>query len=87
MPERTCLGCRAVREKSGLVRFVAKDGELVLDLKGVLKGRGAYVCPVMECVALAIKKKDSFSRALKQKVNIPDAETLWLKIKSRSKQV
>lgn len=84
MPERTCVGCRAVREKSALVRLVESDGALVVDHKGEMPGRGAYICPDQACVESAFGKKDPFSRALKRKVTLPDATGLWLKIKGRT---
>ena len=84
MPGRTCVGCRAVKEKRELVRLAASDGTLVVDGKGVLPGRGAYICPDPVCLKSAYGKKDSFSRALKRKVVLPDAGELWLKIKGRT---
>jgi predicted RNA-binding protein YlxR (DUF448 family) len=44
-PQRSCLGCGAVRDKGDLLRFVlAPDNVPVPDLKGKLPGRGAYIC-------------------------------------------
>jgi len=83
MPERTCVGCSAVVAQSSLVRLVAADGALVVDIKGVMPGRGVYVCPDETCVLKAYGRKDPFSRALKRKVTLPDAAGLWLKIKGR----
>lgn len=40
------------------------DGQVILDEGGKHSGRGAYVCPEPECVALALKKK-LLARALK----------------------
>lgn len=76
MPERTCLGCRSVRDKSSLVRLAkGYEGLLVLDLDGKLQGRGAYVCPNEGCLKEAIKKK-AFGRALKADVRIPEFDSL-----------
>lgn len=83
MAERTCVGCRTVREKKDLVRFVAADGVLTADPGGVMPGRGAYLCRDENCLKEACRKKDSFSRALRCKVIVPEAEVLWLKIKGR----
>ena len=44
IPERTCVACRTKAPKWELVRFVARDSEIVLDEKGSLPGRGAYLC-------------------------------------------
>ncbi|MBI5561600.1 MAG: YlxR family protein [Deltaproteobacteria bacterium] len=73
---RTCVGCRRVAAKSGLVRFAAPDGVLKPDIKGRLPGRGAYVCRSEACLAEALRKKDAFARALRRKVSAPPAEEL-----------
>ncbi|MGC8871537.1 MAG: YlxR family protein [Caldimicrobium sp.] len=44
IPERTCVACRIKAPKWTLVRFVARDGEILLDEKGIMPGRGAYLC-------------------------------------------
>lgn len=80
MPERTCLGCRQVREKKELVRLVSKNGALEADLKGSLPGRGAYICKNEKCLKEAFKRKDLFTRALKTKIELPDEQGLWVKI-------
>ena len=55
-PTRTCLGCRARRPKSGLVRLVRRaDGVVVADPGARLPGRGAYVCAEVGCVERALK--------------------------------
>ena len=80
MPRRTCLGCRNVYEKSSLIRLVSDAGRLKPDFSGGKEGRGAYLCLRKECVKEAYKKKESFSRALRCKVVLPDPEGLWLSI-------
>lgn len=68
-PERSCVGCRAVRPKRELVRVVrTPSGEVVLDEGGgKLPGRGAYVCPQSDCLRRAVRVK-ALERALKQPV-------------------
>jgi predicted RNA-binding protein YlxR (DUF448 family) len=44
VPERTCVACRIKVPKGELIRFVASKGEILLDEKGILPGRGAYLC-------------------------------------------
>ena len=39
MPERTCIACRAVKDKAGLARLAVVDGGLELDGKWMLPGR------------------------------------------------
>jgi len=56
VPTRTCLGCRRRRAKRELVRLARRgDGSVVVDVRGVQPGRGAYVCGVSECVERALK--------------------------------
>ena len=58
IPERQCLGCNEHRPKSELIRVVrCPDGEIVLDVRGKVSGRGAYVCPKSACFAKARKSK------------------------------
>lgn len=44
IPERTCVACRTKAPKRELIRFVARGCEIILDEKGSLPGRGAYLC-------------------------------------------
>ena len=70
-PQRTCLGCREVRNKNELVRIVrTPEGEVILDAKGRANGRGAYICSNAECLRKAVRTK-ALERALK--VEIPEA--------------
>jgi len=49
-PERSCIACRQVQPKRGLVRLVRTHGGAVqIDLTGKLMGRGAYLCRRLEC--------------------------------------
>jgi predicted RNA-binding protein YlxR (DUF448 family) len=49
-PQRTCVACRLVGDKRGLVRLVrTSDASVVVDTSGKLAGRGAYLCHRREC--------------------------------------
>lgn len=62
IPQRQCVGCRVMKDKKALVRVVkTPENEVVLDLTGKKSGRGAYVCPEMDCL-----KKARKSRALER---------------------
>ncbi|AYF98857.1 YlxR family protein [Protaetiibacter intestinalis] len=61
---RTCLGCRQRAPRTSLVRFVARDGRVVVDTAARLPGRGAWVHPDPGCVATAIRKR-ALGRALR----------------------
>ncbi len=55
IPQRTCLGCQAVRPKRELRRIVrTPDGEILFDPSGKRAGRGAYVCPAADCLTKAL---------------------------------
>ena len=58
IPMRQCLGCREMKPKRELIRAVkSPDGEVILDFKGKMPGRGAYLCPNGECLKKAMKSK------------------------------
>lgn len=58
IPLRKCNGCGEQKDKRELVRIVKNaDGEISLDLTGKAAGRGAYICPDVECLKKARKAK------------------------------
>ena len=58
IPQRMCLGCQEVKPKRELIRIVrSPEGEFSVDATGKKPGRGAYICPQMECFAAARKSK------------------------------
>lgn len=58
VPLRMCLGCKEMKDKRELVRVVKnKDGEISIDMKGKMPGRGAYICKSQDCLNLAVKGK------------------------------
>jgi predicted RNA-binding protein YlxR (DUF448 family) len=62
IPQRQCMGCRERKEKRQMIRVVrTTEGDVCLDFSGKLNGRGAYVCPDMECL-----KKCRKTRALER---------------------
>jgi len=68
VPMRTCVGCRTVRPKKELIRVVRDpQGELHVDSTGKRSGRGAYICPSLECLRAAVKGK-RLERALERPV-------------------
>ena len=70
IPQRQCMGCRERKAKKELIRVVrGTDGIVSLDFSGKLNGRGAYVCPDVQCLKKAQKAK-SLERSLE--VPIPD---------------
>lgn len=58
------MGCNEKKAKRELIRVVrTPEGEIVLDGKGKLSGRGVYICPKKECLEKARKAK-RFERSL-----------------------
>lgn len=58
VPLRTCVACRSSRPKRELVRVVRlPDDTMVVDRRGKVSGRGAYLCPDQGCVESALKNK------------------------------
>lgn len=75
-PQRSCLGCRAVKDKNDLLRFVlAPDRTLVPDLLNKLPGRGAYTCLSKSCLKAAADRKQ-FGRTFKGEVKYGGADEL-----------
>ncbi len=69
-PQRSCLGCREVKPKDDLLRFVLDPDRLVLpDISRKLPGRGAYTCFSRSCLQAAIGRRQ-FSRAFKGEVTL-----------------
>ena len=58
IPQRTCMACQEKKDKRDLVRIVrSPEGEISVDLTGKKPGRGAYICPNLECLNKVIKRK------------------------------
>lgn len=58
IPQRQCMGCRTRRAKKELIRVVrSPEGAVTLDFHGKLNGRGAYLCPQIDCLRRAIRSK------------------------------
>ncbi|MFP4660964.1 MAG: RNase P modulator RnpM [Halanaerobiales bacterium] len=70
VPIRKCVGCNERKNKKELIRVVHnKDKEKVfLDKTGKAPGRGAYICPDIECLKKA-KKSRKIDRSLKMSIS------------------
>jgi predicted RNA-binding protein YlxR (DUF448 family) len=49
VPQRTCIACRRVEDKRGLIRLVRTDVGIEVDPTGKKPGRGAYLHPYQKC--------------------------------------
>lgn len=76
-PQRSCVTCRTVRDKSDLLRVVmTPDGEVVYDPTGKLAGRGAYLCRNEECITQELKKAARLSKGLNKPLTEEEIKAL-----------
>ena len=72
IPLRKCTGCNEMKNKKELIRVVkSEDRQYSLDYTSKKAGRGAYVCPNLECLSKAHKSKGlerSFKSAVPREV-------------------
>jgi predicted RNA-binding protein YlxR (DUF448 family) len=65
--QRTCVTCAQKVQREQLVRIVCDEsGSVVIDIKGKMPGRGAYVCSE-KCLEAALSS-GRLGRALKEKI-------------------
>ena len=76
IPQRLCIGCGEMKNKKEMIRVLktAEDG-IVIDETGRKNGRGAYICPSMDCFRKAVKGK-GLGRSLKMAIPKEVYETL-----------
>lgn len=72
IPLRQCIGCGEMKSKKEMVRILkTTEDEIILDATGRKNGRGAYVCPSLECFKKAVKGRGlerSFKMAIPKDV-------------------
>ena len=72
VPQRQCSGCGEMKSKRDLIRVLkTTDGQITIDATGRKNGRGAYLCPSMDCFKKAVKGKGlerSFKMAIPKEV-------------------
>ena len=82
IPQRQCVGCRTMKEKRELIRVVkTPEDEIFLDLTGKKSGRGAYVCPDVQCL-----KKARKSRALERAFELTIPEEVYDALEAQMEQ-
>ena len=76
IPQRQCMGCRERKSKREMIRVVrGTDGTVNLDFSGKAPGRGAYICPSMDCLKKAIR-----SKALERSLEVPIPEEIYARL-------
>lgn len=79
---RTCVSCGGRKEQSDLIRVTAApDGSPVVDWRGNLGGRGAYVCATTGCLAQAVAGR-KLSRSLKREVRYGAVDDLVIQLRT-----
>ena len=72
IPLRQCICCGEMKSKKEMIRVLkTSEDEIVLDATGRKNGRGAYLCPSMDCFKKAVKNKGlerSFKTAIPKEV-------------------
>ena len=78
IPQRQCMGCRERKPKPELIRVVrSPEGSVDLDFRGKANGRGAYLCPKLECLKKAIR-----SKALERSLETPIPESVYQRLEA-----
>lgn len=76
LPLRKCTGCLEMKDKREMIRIVKDiNGEMSLDFVGKKSGRGAYVCPNLNCLDQAEKSR-GLERSFKMKISKEIYESL-----------
>ena len=72
IPLRQCIGCGEMKSKKEMIRVIkTADGVFLFVATGGKNGRGAYLCPSMECFKKAVKGRGlerSFKMAIPREV-------------------
>jgi predicted RNA-binding protein YlxR (DUF448 family) len=74
VPQRTCVGCRAVLPKRTLIRIVRGPNGVQVDLTGKSPGRGAYLHDQRVCWERGLK--GALANALRVDLTVEDRERL-----------
>ncbi len=85
-PRRTCIACRESSDKKQLVRFALDPkGNVLVDYRQRLPGRGVYTCFNPTCVDKAVKRQ-SFKRGFKSNCEPADLNILLSQLKQSVEQ-
>ena len=58
IPQRKCVGCGEKKLKKELIRVLrTPEGKIAIDRTGKMSGRGAYICPNVNCFKKAVKQR------------------------------
>ena len=81
VPQRMCVGCQQMKPKKQLIRVVrTPENEVIIDPTGKKNGRGAYLCPDVECLNIAQKAK-----RLEKSLERPLSDEVYVELRLRLK--
>ncbi len=75
-PERTCIGCMERDSKKHMMRIAVSRDTLMLDEKGLMMGRGAYLHYRNRCITSFGHNKARELRSLKRKISADERRKL-----------
>ena len=76
-PLRKCTVCGEMKNKKEMFRVLkTPEDEIILDATGRKNGRGAYVCPSVDCLTKAVK-----SRGLERSLKVPVPDEVYEQLK------
>ncbi len=79
IPMRKCVGCQESKNKNELIRILkTPEDDVIVDGSGKMNGRGAYICPSVECL-----KKAQKTKALSRSLNIMIPEEVYADIERK----
>ena len=83
IPLRKCIGCNESKPKKELIRIVRDpQGNINVDFTGKAQGRGAYICPDMQCFE-SVRKGKKLHKSFEMNVSDEMMEKLKADIKER----
>ena len=86
IPLRQCIGCGEMKSKKEMIRVIkTAEDQILLDATGRKNGRGAYLCPSMECFKKAVKGR-GLERSFKMAIPKEVYETLEKEMEELGKQ-
>jgi predicted RNA-binding protein YlxR (DUF448 family) len=75
VPQRTCIACREIAGKRGLIRVVRTEQGVMVDPTGKKAGRGAYIHPTRSCMTMVLQS-NRLNQALRTNVTAEDRKQL-----------
>ena len=77
VPERMCILTRQKKPKTELIRLVKKDGQIIVDEKQKMSGRGVWLSRDLE-ILKNLEKSKCLNRAFKCEIN----DDIYQKVRS-----